>query len=93
VVLACGLLGLGFILCHTTLQTRATEAFPSGRGTALALFAFSLFLGSGVGTALIGVALEALGFGALFVMLGAALLVFTLVVVRLLGRREPAVMG
>jgi predicted MFS family arabinose efflux permease len=88
VALACALLGLGFILCHTTLQTRATEVFPSGRGTALALFAFSLFLGSGVGTASLGVVLEAVGFGALFVMIGAALLMFTVVVVRVLGRRE-----
>jgi predicted MFS family arabinose efflux permease len=90
VVLACGLLGLGFILCHTTLQTRATEAFPGGRGTALALFAFSLFLGSGVGTALLGLALEWVGFGTLFLMVGAALLMFTVVVVRVLGRREAA---
>jgi predicted MFS family arabinose efflux permease len=90
VALACALLGAGFILCHTTLQTRATEAFPRGRGTAVALFAFSLFLGSGVGTALLGVVLEAVGFGVLFLLVGSCLLVFTLVTVRVLGRPARA---
>src|SRR5688572_28826722 len=86
VALACALLGVGFILCHTTLQTRATEAFPRGRGTAVALFAFSLFLGSGVGTALLGVLLEAVGFEVLFLLVGLALFAFTLVAVRVLGK-------
>lgn len=90
---ACTLLGVGFILCHTTLQTRATEAFPRGRGTAVALFAFSLFLGSGIGTALIGALLEVVGFRVLFVLLGVSLFAFTAVVVRVLGqprRLEPS---
>jgi len=86
VALGCASLGTGFILCHTTLQTRATEAFPNARGTAVALFAFSLFMGSGFGTALLGVLLESLGFTALFTLVGALLLLFTLVVVRVLGR-------
>jgi predicted MFS family arabinose efflux permease len=92
VALACALLGVGFILCHTTLQTRATEVFPRGRGTAVALFAFSLFLGSGIGTALLGVVLEVLGFGMLFLLVGLALLLFTLVTVRVLtgAARGPA---
>jgi predicted MFS family arabinose efflux permease len=51
VLVACVGMGFGFILCHSTLQTRATEAFPRARGTAVTLFAFSLFLGSGTGTA------------------------------------------
>jgi predicted MFS family arabinose efflux permease len=34
----------------STLQARATEAFPQARGRALALFAFSLFVGGGAGT-------------------------------------------
>jgi len=87
VLLGCCLLGTGFILCHTTLQTRATEAFPEARGTAVALFAFSLFLGAGIGTVVLGRALDALGFTRLFAGVGTALLVFTLVVVRVLGRR------
>jgi predicted MFS family arabinose efflux permease len=90
VALACALLGAGFILCHTTLQTRATEAFPRGRGTAVALFAFSLFLGSGIGTVLLGVLLEAVGFGVLFLLVGVLLLAFTLVAMRVLTPRTSA---
>ena len=90
VALGCVLLGVGFICCHTTLQTRATEAYPRGRGTAVALFAFSLFLGSGVGTAVLGELLEPLGFQRLFLLVGALLAAFTLCVVRVLGSRGAA---
>lgn len=86
VALGGALIGVGFILCHTTLQTRATEAVPEARGTAVALFAFSLFLGAGLGTALLGVLLELSGFGVLFLSVGLALGVFTLITVRVLGR-------
>jgi predicted MFS family arabinose efflux permease len=89
VALGCASLGIGFILCHTTLQTRATEAVPHARGTAVALFAFSLFMGSGFGTAGLGLLLERVGFGTLFALEGSLLLLFTLVVVRVLGR--PAI--
>lgn len=47
-------LGAGFALFHSTLQTRATELVPGLRGTAVALFAFSLFVGGGIGTAVLG---------------------------------------
>jgi predicted MFS family arabinose efflux permease len=87
VALACAFLGAGFILCHTTLQTRATEILPGARGTALALFAFSLFLGSGVGSVLLGAALEPLGFVGAFALAGGALWVFTCIAVRALGTR------
>jgi predicted MFS family arabinose efflux permease len=90
VAFGCALLGVGFILCHTTLQTRATEAYPRSRGTAVALFAFSLFLGSGLGTAALGWVLDALGFEALFLLVGASLLLFTAAVVRILGVRAAA---
>lgn len=86
VALGSALIGVGFILCHTTLQVRATEAVPEARGTAVALFAFSLFLGAGLGTALLGVLLELSGFGALFLCVGLALAAFTLITVRVLGR-------
>jgi predicted MFS family arabinose efflux permease len=47
-------MGAGFALFHSTLQTRATELIPSLRGTSVAVFAFSLFLGGGIGTAALG---------------------------------------
>ncbi|HEV7215259.1 MAG TPA: MFS transporter [Chloroflexota bacterium] len=47
-------MGAGFAFFHSTLQTRATELVPGLRGTSVALFAFSLFLGGGLGTAALG---------------------------------------
>jgi predicted MFS family arabinose efflux permease len=74
---ACALIGAGFSLCHSTIQTRATEAFPGGRGTSLALFAFSLFLGSALGSVGFGALLEHVGYGATFGTAGLLLFVFT----------------
>ena len=48
------ILGFGFAGLHTTLQLRGTELSPTSRGTAFALFAFSLFAGIAVGTAALG---------------------------------------
>jgi predicted MFS family arabinose efflux permease len=45
----CFLGGLGFYMLHNTLQTQATELFPPSRGTAVGLFAASLFLGQALG--------------------------------------------
>lgn len=42
-------LGLGFYLQHGVLQARATELLPNARSTAMASFAFMLFLGQSVG--------------------------------------------
>ena len=47
--IAIAMLGFGYIALHTTLQTRATELVPEARGTAVALFAFFLFLGGALG--------------------------------------------
>lgn len=60
--LAMLLSGAGFVIAHSTLQTRATELVPTMRGTAVALFAFALFLGGGLGTYLAGLAIEHVGF-------------------------------
>ena len=62
-VLAFVVLGFGFMMLHNTLQTLATELAPDARGSAIALFAFSFFIGQGFGP---------LGFGALYYALGTA---------------------
>jgi predicted MFS family arabinose efflux permease len=74
VVPAAVALGAGFALCHSTLQTRATTLDPSAPGTAISLFAFSLFIGSAVGTALLGGLLDLAGYDAVLIACGAALL-------------------
>ncbi len=84
--------GAGFTLCHSTLQVRATEAFPNARGMALALFALSLFSGSALGTASLGYAADAFGYGLMFSVVGLLLLALTMVAVRTLGAR-PATAG
>jgi len=71
-------MGAGFVLCHSTLQTRITEAVPGLRATAVALFAFSLFLGQGAGTAALGAVLNAYGYGAVLVVCGTGLAIFAI---------------
>ncbi|HMJ12717.1 MAG TPA: MFS transporter [Polyangiaceae bacterium] len=87
VAAACTLMGVGFIFCHTTLQTRATEIFPAARGTAVALFAFSLFAGSGIGSLVFAAALQGFGSRLTFAVTGAALAIFTWIAVRQLAPR------
>jgi MFS transporter, YNFM family, putative membrane transport protein len=67
-------LGVGFALCHTTLQTRATELDSAARGTAISVFAFALLLGSATGTAALGTLLAIQGYDALLAVAGLALL-------------------
>lgn len=62
--LAMLLAGSGFVIAHSTLQARATELVPEMRGTTVALFAFSLFIGGGLGTYLVGLAIERFGYQA-----------------------------
>jgi len=70
------LLGAGFSLCHSTLQTRASEALPGLRGTSIALFAFALFLGNGLGTLAIGELIAAAGYTATIAGAGIAFWLF-----------------
>ncbi|VTU22778.1 Bacillibactin exporter [Variovorax sp. PBS-H4] len=46
---ACFLAGFGFYALHNTMQTNATQMAPWARGTAVSLFACSLFLGQSLG--------------------------------------------
>ena len=84
-VLAFLMMGLGFSAFHSTLQTRATELHPELRGTSVALFAFSLFIGGGIGTATLGWVATDLGYVPLQLICGVILLGVTLGAVA--GRR------
>jgi predicted MFS family arabinose efflux permease len=66
-------LGLGYYMMHSTFQTKATELAPGSRGTAVSLFAFSLFLGQGVGTALLGLVIDGPGYVLAFIIAGVSL--------------------
>lgn len=50
--------GFGAYLFHNTLQTNATQMAPEARGSAVAVFAFSLFVGQAIGVALAGLAFD-----------------------------------
>lgn len=65
--------GFGFYMFHNTLQTRATEMAPQMRGTAIAVFAFFLFMGQAGGVALCGVAISFLHYGWTFAISGLCL--------------------
>ena len=74
-VLAC--LGFGFYLFHNTLQTKATEMAPEARGTALSMFAFSLFTGQAAGVAASTAAVHFSSYAPLFTAAGLLLLLLT----------------
>ena len=63
-------IGLGLNMLHSTLQTKATELAPKSRGTAVSLFAFSLFLGQGIGSAFLGKVVDGIGYHACFTLSG-----------------------
>ena len=48
-MLACLVAGFGFYMLHNTLQVQATQMAPASRGTAVTLFACSLFFGQSTG--------------------------------------------
>jgi predicted MFS family arabinose efflux permease len=68
------ILGTSYYMFHSTLQTKATELAPGARGTAVSLFAFSLFLGQGLGAAALGVVVDGPGYTPTFLIAGAGML-------------------
>ncbi|MQA96059.1 MAG: MFS transporter [Streptosporangiales bacterium] len=80
------LLGGGYSFLHTSLQAWATSAAPGARGSAVAMFATSLFMGASAGTALGGAAAEAGAYGLLFG--AAAIITVPLTLVAVAGRRR-----
>ena len=71
------LMGVAFMMMHSTLQTRATELAPTARATGISLFAFSLFLGSSLGALLTAQSIDRLGYNETMLALGAVTAVFT----------------
>ncbi len=67
------LMGLGFYMMHSTLQTQATELAPEARGTAVSLFAFNLFIGQGIGAAVFGRIVDNFGYVPCFMIAGVAI--------------------
>ncbi len=68
------LFGMGFFTMHGPLQTRATELNPQARATAVAVFAFTFFLGQGIGPVLMGQAIRMTGYMTSFGVAGVGVL-------------------
>ncbi len=64
--------GYGFYVMHNTVQTLASELAPDARGTAVALFAFSLMIGQAAGVALFGSIIDRFGYATAFVLIAVA---------------------
>lgn len=85
-ILSCILIGMGYTLCHSTLQTKATEMYSKNRATALGMFAFSLFLGAGIGSAIFGSLIANFGFRASSAIVSFLMLIFTALVRNFVGK-------
>jgi predicted MFS family arabinose efflux permease len=85
------LVGFGTYLFHNTLQTHATQMAPATRGTAVALFAFCLFVGQALGVTLSGWAFDRWGHGPMLLAPALALPLVGWWFARELQRRSAAV--
>jgi MFS transporter, YNFM family, putative membrane transport protein len=83
-LLSFGVQGFAFFLMHGTFQAQATELAPAARGSAMALFAFSLFVGHAVGPVIMGAFKLTLGPEIGLLILAAAMAVLAFVAPRLL---------
>ncbi len=76
--------GFGFFLMHGTFQAQATELAPTARGSGMALFACSLFVGHAIGPVIMGLALQLLGTTGAILLFGAAIGLLGLMTPRIL---------
>ena len=84
-ILGIALLGIGFMLAHSSLLTFATEFAKMARGTAMSLVAFCFMGGGGVGTAIGGKVISSIGYSRFYGLYGLflfGLVMATLVIVR-----------
>ncbi len=84
----CVLGGFGFYILHNTLQTKATEMYTQARGTAISVFAMSLFGGQAVGTLFFGIMTSVLGYSISFMFAGICLLFLGLFFVKKLNIKD-----
>jgi predicted MFS family arabinose efflux permease len=85
-MLACLLMGLGFYMLHNTLQVQATQMAPAARGTAVTLFACSLFFGQSTGVLLMAQSVDMGWLAYAFTGVAVGVLLLGAVIYRLVGR-------
>lgn len=74
-VIGVALLGLGLMLAHSTLLTKATQFAEKSRGVAMSLIAFCFMGGGGIGTAIGSNLIKAYGYADFYLFCGIALLI------------------
>lgn len=88
--LCIAVVGVGYYMMHTTLQTHATQVSPGERGSAVALFAAALFLGGASGVWLAAQVIDAFGLAPVFAAAAIGLAALSAAVrLRLPGPRAP----
>lgn len=87
------LIGMGFFTMHSTLQLRSTELAPKARGMAMSGFAFSLFLGQGVGVYAISYLVDGPGYRAAYWLAAAGVALLTTWIWHTLGPHRPSRQG
>ena len=85
-MLACLMTGLGFYMLHNTLQVQATQMAPAARGSAVTLFACSLFFGQSTGVLLMAQSVDMGWLSLAFTAAALGVSVLGWVVYRLVGR-------
>jgi predicted MFS family arabinose efflux permease len=83
-------LGLGFYMLHNSFQTQVTEVAPSARASAVALHAFSFFVGQALGVVAVGFGLRALGLVATSLLAATIILAVGLAAAAVLGHQPRA---
>lgn len=88
------LMGFCFYLLHNVLQILATELAPEARGSAVALFAASFFMGQAIGAVSLAALAERTGVEAAFVLAGVGMVLLAYPVSRLPPRTaKPSAEG
>ena len=85
---ACLMGGFGFFMLHNTLQANAAQMAPTARGTAVSLFAASLFLGQSVGVFFAAKLIDRVGSAAVVAAGGLLVLAVGFYFSAALGKRE-----
>jgi predicted MFS family arabinose efflux permease len=85
---ACLIGGFGFFMLHNTLQANAAQMAPAARGTAVSLFAASLFMGQSVGVYFAARLIDRVGSAAVVAAGGLLVLAVGVWFSMALGRRE-----
>ncbi|MCL6473126.1 MAG: MFS transporter [Firmicutes bacterium] len=80
-VISIFMLGLGFMLAHSTLLTLATEFAQKARGVAMSLVAFSFMVGGAIGTSIGSRFINSLGYQSFFTTYGVLLVILSLVAI------------